>query len=312
VIVALTGGIGGAKLVLGLARVLPPEELAVVVNTGDDFEHFGLSISPDIDTVVYTLAGLANREYGWGRQDETWSFMETIGQLGGPTWFRLGDRDLAMHIARTQRLRAGETLSAITADLARRLGVAQRILPMSDDPVRTELLTETGWMDFQDYFVGRQSQPRISAIRFRGAEAARASPDFLAALADERIRGVAICPSNPLISVDPILAIPGVREALAACRAPVVAVSPVIGGKAVKGPTVKMMAELGLEASARAVAARYGELIDGFVLDHADAADASAIRQRVTLAATLMTTLEDREALARVTLNAVAAIGPKA
>ncbi len=298
-VVALSGGVGGAKLVLGLSRVLPPGELLVVCNTGDDFEHLGLSISPDIDTVLYTLAGLANAELGWGRQDESWAFMETLAAIGGETWFRLGDRDLAVHVERTRRLLAGEDLSAITAALCARLGIAARVVPMTDHRVRTRVRTEDGWIAFQDYFVRQQCRPVVRQIAFSGADEARPQPEFFAALRHERLRAVVICPSNPFISVEPILALPGVRSALAACRAPVVAVSPIIAGRAVKGPTAKMMAELGLDASAAGVAARYGDLLDGYVVDHADAADVPG----ATAAQTLMKTIADREGLARVVLE---------
>ena len=307
-IIALSGGVGGAKLALGLSRILPQEDLLVVVNTGDDFEHLGLSISPDIDTVAYTLSGLANRELGWGRHDETWSFMETMEALGGETWFRLGDRDVALHVERTRRLRMGEKLSAVTDALCRKMGIAQRILPMSDDPVRTRLLTDAGWLDFQEYFVHRRCEPVVSKLEFAGAAQAQAHPDFLAALADPRLEAVVICPSNPFISVEPILAIPGVRDAMVACAAPIIAVSPIIAGRAVKGPTAKMMTELGLDASAGSVAARYADLLDGYVIDHADMSEVVSIDARVTLAQTLMTTLEDREALARIVLDAAAVL----
>lgn len=306
-VVALSGGVGGAKLALGLARVLPPQDLLVVANTGDDFEHLDLSISPDIDTLMYTLAGLANLELGWGRRDETWSFMETIGALGGESWFRLGDRDLAVHVERTRRLRAGQTLSAVTADFCRRVGVLAKVLPMSDDRVRTRVRIEDGWIEFQEYFVHRQCQPMVRELAFDGAGTARAQPEFLAALADPGLRAVVICPSNPFISVEPILALPGVRAALAACGAPVVAVSPIIGGRAVKGPTAKMMAELGLDPSAAGVAARYGDLLDGYVLDEADAESVTGLP--VVVAQTLMKTLADREGLARIVLDAADAIG---
>ena len=307
-IIALSGGVGGAKLALGLSRILPPADLLVVVNTGDDFEHLGLSISPDIDTVTYTLAGLANREVGWGRHDETWSFMETMEALGGETWFRLGDRDVALHVERTRRLRAGESLSAVTDDLCRRLGVGPRVLPMSDDPVRTRLLTDDGWIDFQDYFVHRRCEPVVKELDFHGAATARAHPDFIAALASPALQAVVICPSNPFISVEPILAIPGVRAALAGCKAPVIAVSPIIAGRAVKGPTAKMMTELGLDPTAGTVAQRYADLLDGYVIDHADMAEVVSIDARVTLAQTLMTTIEDREALAKTVLDAAAVL----
>jgi LPPG:FO 2-phospho-L-lactate transferase len=303
-VIALSGGVGGAKLALGLSRVLPGDDLLVIANTGDDFEHLGLCISPDIDTVMYTLAGLANRELGWGRHDETWSFMETLETVGGETWFRLGDRDLAVHVERTRRLRAGESLSAITADLCRRLGVGPRVLPMSDDPVRTRVRTDEGWIDFQDYFVRRRCEPVVHELAFHGAEAARAHPDFMAALTDPALKAVVICPSNPFISIGPILALPGVRDALAQCAAPVIAVSPIIGGRAVKGPTAKMMTEFGTTPSASAVAHRYADLIDGYVVDFADMDQVAAIGPRVTLGQTMMTTLADREALARTVLGA--------
>jgi LPPG:FO 2-phospho-L-lactate transferase len=303
-VVALSGGIGGAKLALGLSRVLPGDELLIVANTGDDFEHLELNVSPDLDTLMYTLAGVANPETGWGRSDETWSFMAALEEIGGENWFRLGDRDLATHVERTRRLRAGETLSAVTAGLCRRLGVMPRVLPMSDDPVRTRVLTETDWIDFQDYFVRQQCRPVVRRLAFAGAEAARAHPDFLAALRRPDLRGVVICPSNPFISVEPILALAGVRDALVSCAAPVIAVSPIIGGRAVKGPTAKMMAELGLQVSAATVAQRYADLLDGYVVDHEDAESVAGIATRVFLAGTLMTTLDDREALAQVVLAA--------
>ena len=307
-IIALSGGVGGAKLALGLARVMPPEDLVVVVNTGDDFEHLGLSISPDIDTVTYTLAGIANRELGWGRHDDTWSFMDTIETLGGETWFRLGDRDVALHVERTRRLNAGEKLSSVTADFRRRLGIRSRVVPMSDDPVRTRLRTEEGWLDFQEYFVHRRCEPVVRELLFQGAGAARAHPDFLAALADPSLRAIVICPSNPFISVEPILAIPGVRQAMIDSSAPVIAVSPIIAGQAVKGPTAKMMKELGLDPSAGTVAHRYHDLLDGYVIDHADMSEVVSIDARVTLAQTLMRTMEDREALARTVLDAAAVL----
>jgi len=297
-VVALSGGIGGAKLALGLRNVLPADRLLVVANTGDDFEHLGLSISPDIDTLTYVLSGLDNPVLGWGRRDETWSFMETIGALGGETWFRLGDRDLALHVERTRRLGTGETLSQITADMCRRLGVPSHVLPMSDDRVRTRLRCNEGWIDFQDYFVRRQCQPVVRELAFEGADKARPQPDVLLALKGE-VRSVVICPSNPFISIEPILAVPGLRDALIACNAPVVAVSPIVGGRAVKGPTAKMMQELGLAVSSASVAKRYDGLIDGYVVDRADAA---GISSKLHIAPTLMTTLADKEALARTVL----------
>ena len=307
-IIALSGGVGGAKLALGLSRILPPDELMVVVNTGDDFEHLGLSISPDIDTVTYTLSGLANREVGWGRHDETWSFMETMESLGGETWFRLGDRDVALHVVRTRRLRGGESLSAVTDDLCKRLGIGPRVIPMTDDRVRTRLLTDAGWLDFQDYFVNRKCEPVVRELAFEGAAEATPHPAFMAALTDPKLQAVVICPSNPFISVEPILAIPGVRDALVACKAPIIAVSPIIAGRAVKGPTAKMMAVVGLDPSAGSVAHRYADLLDGYVIDHADMAEVVSIDARVTLAQTMMTTMEDRESLARTVLDAAAVL----
>ena len=301
-IVALSGGIGGAKLALGLSRVLDPARLLIVANTGDDFEHLGLAISPDIDTLLYTLAGLDNPILGWGRGDESWACMDTLETLGGETWFRLGDRDLALHLARTARLRAGETLSAVTDDLRRRLGIGARILPASDDPVRTRLDTDQGTLEFQEYFVHRRCAPAVRAIAFAGAATARPLPAVIAAIA--AAEAVVICPSNPFISIDPILAVPGLRAALHATPAPVVAVSPLIGGRAVKGPTAKMMAELGLPVTARAVAAHYAGLLDVFVADPEDAAALDGIGPRVVAAPTLMHTRADKEALARAVLAA--------
>jgi LPPG:FO 2-phospho-L-lactate transferase len=303
-VVALSGGIGGAKLALGLYRVLPPGELIVVANTGDDFEHLGLSISPDIDTLLYTLARIDNPEAGWGRRNETWTFMAALETLGGETWFKLGDGDLATHVERSRRLAAGETLSQITDDFRCRLGITAQLLPMSNDRVRTRLLSEEGWLDFQDYFVRRRAAPVVRKIVYAGAERAQVNPDFLAALAQNDLDAVVICPSNPFLSIDPILSVPGVRDALRACRAPVVAVSPIIGGKAVKGPTAKIMAELGLPVDAAAVARHYEDFLDVLITDDGDAREVEGIGIQVTSSNTLMLTIEDREALARAVLAA--------
>jgi LPPG:FO 2-phospho-L-lactate transferase len=303
-IVALSGGIGGAKLALGLSRILPPEDLLVVANIGDDFEHLGLHVSPDIDTLLYTLAGLDNPTLGWGRADETWHFMETLRTLGGADWFALGDRDLAVHVERTHRLRQGQSLSAITAHFARRLGIKIRILPVSDDPVRTKLQTAAGWLEFQEYFVHQRCQPVVQGFSYDGAAQARPQAEVMAALRDPRLRAVVICPSNPYLSIDPMLAIPAFRTALAQCQAPVIAVSPIIGGRAVKGPTAKLMAELGLAPSTQAIGAHYGDLLDILVIDPVDETG-TALGAQMVVAPTLMTTLADREALARVVLGAV-------
>jgi LPPG:FO 2-phospho-L-lactate transferase len=299
---ALSGGVGGAKLSLGLARLLD-ERLTIIVNTGDDFEHLGLHISPDIDTTLYTLADLVNPETGWGRRDENWNFMAAIAKLDGPSWFRLGDGDLAMHVERTHRLRAGETLTAITSHLASCLGVSARVLPMSDDLVRTTVESDMGVLAFQEYFVREQCRPRASAIRFEGASSARPAPAVLDALAAPDLAGVIICPSNPYLSVDPILAVPGFASALNACAAPVIAVTPLIGGKAVKGPTAKIMQEFGLKSDAVTIAQHYAGLIDGFVLDGEDAKDEGRIEMPVRVANTLMRSLDDKLALARECLR---------
>jgi len=302
-VLALSGGIGGAKLTLGLSRVVPAEQLIVIANTGDDFEHLDLAISPDLDTLMYTLSGLADPDKGWGRRDETWTFMAALGALGGETWFQLGDGDLATHVERTRRLAAGETLSQITADFCRRVGIGPRILPMSDDRVRTKLRCAEGVLDFQDYFVRRRAAPAVHEVIYDGAGSARPQPKFMAALADPHLRAVIVCPSNPFLSVDPILALPGVRARLAACAAPVSAVSPIIGGRAVKGPTAKMMQELGLPVTAAAVGQHYAGLIDGYVIDESETDDVALPNVCVVKAATLMSSLADREALARAVLS---------
>lgn len=303
-ILALAGGVGGAKLAAGLQTALDaPADLLTVVNTGDDFEHLGLHISPDLDTVTYTLSGRANPETGWGLAGETWRFLDALAALGGEDWFRLGDRDLATHVERTRRLRAGETLSRVTSDLSGRLGVPSRIAPMCDEPVRTVVETGAGDLPFQEYFVRRACEPAVRGLRFEGARSARMSAAFASALADPALEAVVVCPSNPYLSVDPILAVPGAREALARCAAPVVAVSPIVGGRAIKGPAAKIMRELGVEASAAAVADRYRDLLDGFVLDETDRALARAIESagagvRVRVERTVMRTGEDRVRLA--------------
>jgi LPPG:FO 2-phospho-L-lactate transferase len=301
-ILALSGGIGGAKLALGLQSVLEPGQLTVAVNTGDDFEHLGLAICPDLDTTLYTLAGLANPELGWGRAEESWNFMGELARLGGEVWFRLGDKDLALHIERTRRLAAGEPLESVIAALASRLGIATHLVPMSGDCVRTVVETDEGTLGFQHYFVRRRCVPAIRAIRYEGAERARAAAAAVGALEGSRFAAVVICPSNPYLSIDPILAIPGWRSALAARKVPVIAVSPLIAGEAVKGPTAKIMRELGLEVSPLTIAKHYAPLIDGFVLDEADADLAARFDLPVEVAPTLMRSLADKEGLARAVL----------
>ena len=307
-VLALSGGVGGAKLALGLYRILPPDSLTIVANTGDDFAHLGLQISPDLDTLLYTLSGNDNPELGWGRRGETWTFMAALEALGGDTWFRLGDGDLATHVERTRRRHSGEPLSVIIDDFRRRLGIDARLLPMSDDKVRTRVRTPEGWLDFQDYFVRLRCQPVVTELCFEGAMTATAHADFLGAMADPRLRAVVICPSNPFISIDPILAVRGVRDALRRCPKPVVAVSPIVAGQAVKGPTAKMMAELGLPVDAATPARHYGDLIDLYIADEADAAAVAGLDMPVVLTKTLMQSLADREALARTVLAAAARI----
>lgn len=305
-ILALSGGVGGAKLAAGLAAVLPPERLTIVVNTGDDFEHLGLTVCPDIDSVVYALAGLNDTVRGWGVADESWRTMERLGALGEATWFNLGDRDMAMHLARSWRLRVGETLSAVTARLADALGTGSKVVPMSDAPVRTQIETEAGWLDFQQYFVREQCRPAARAIRFAGLPALP-SPGFAEAMARPDLAAVILCPSNPFLSVDPILAVAGVRAALGARKVPFVAVSPLVGGQSLKGPLGKLLSELGHENSNRAIAQHYAGLIDHLIIDEADAADAEGLRTMgicATVTPTVMYDAADRERLARVALSA--------
>ena len=303
-VLALTGGIGGAKLALGFAKVLEPHQISFVVNTGDDFEHVGFHVSPDVDTLVYTLAGEANVDSGWGRRDESWHFMDAARQLGIETWFRLGDRDLALHVYRRQRLAQGATLTEITREICQRLGVAQTVLPMSNDPVRTRVLTPDGSLAFQHYFVRDRCQPAVTAFEFHGIEDAAINPHIqvLVSTSSDDLGAIVICPSNPFVSVDPILNLPGMRELLKSASVPIIAVSPIVGGQAIKGPTAKMMRELNIPASATAVARHYRELITGFVLDECDANHESEVADlglATTVTQTVMSSLDDRIALAR-------------
>ena len=299
-VVVLSGGVGGARMARGLARALGnPARLTVAVNTADDFVHLGLAISPDLDTVLYTLAGIENPAQGWGRADETWSFMEALEKLGGETWFRLGDKDLALHLFRTQALAQGRALSAVTAELCRRFDIGVEVLPMTDDRVATVVETEEGSLAFQDYFVRRRCQPKIKGFRFIGADDAKPLPRLLERFKDPALGAVVIGPSNPFVSIAPILGIPGVRAALEACMAPIVAVSPLVGGAAVKGPAAKMIAELGQAPSVAWVAEHYADLIDGIVVDEADREAAGKIRgPRVRIAKTVMRSDADRATLA--------------
>ncbi|HSG42250.1 MAG TPA: 2-phospho-L-lactate transferase [Anaerolineales bacterium] len=297
-IVALAGGVGGAKLAHGLAQVLPPEDLTVIVNTGDDFEHYGLYICPDLDTVCYTLAGLANPETGWGRMDETWNMIENASTLGGPDWFRLGDKDLGTHLERTRRLNEGNSLVQITSDFCKAWGIEHTVLPMSDQPVRTMVDTDEGELAFQEYFVYRRCEPRVKGFRFENADKAEPAPGVKEAI--QLADAVIFCPSNPWVSIDPVL------KVIQKIDNPVIAVSPIIGGKTVKGPAAKMYRELGIEPSAFAVANHYRDLLTGFVMDQADAQLIESVKglniqTRVTN--TLMNSLEDRRQLAVNTLD---------
>jgi LPPG:FO 2-phospho-L-lactate transferase len=300
-ILAITGGVGGAKLALGLSHLLSPEEVVFAVNTGDDFQHLGLEICPDLDTLTYTLAGLANPDTGWGRRDETWNFLEALETLGGEAWFQLGDKDLALHVTRSRMLDQGHSRTEIAAAIGKALGVRHRMLPMSDDAVRTTVHTADGALSFQHYFVRDRCAPAVTGFEFQGAEAARPSPEILAWL--EGADGVVICPSNPFVSVDPMLSIPGMRQALIEAPAPVVAVSPIVGGAALKGPAAKMMRELNLPATADQVADHYRGLLDGFVLDAQDADRANQVDVPAIVAQTVMLTLRDRIDLAQTVLD---------
>lgn len=305
-IVLLSGGIGGAKLALGLDRILPAGTLTIIANIGDDFRHLGLAISPDIDTLVYTLAGLVDQQTGWGREDESWHFMAELERLGAETWFRLGDRDLAVHVERTRRLEAGETLATVTREICQRLGIGSRIVPASDRRVQTRVVTEAGVLAFQDYFVQRHAEPMVSELRFIGAEEATPPATAVAALRDPALQAIIIAPSNPWLSIDPMLAIAALRSTLEQATVPRIAVSPLVGGKAVKGPTAKLMAELGLPVTQASIARHYRGLIDGLILDHVDEQEAAAVEAlgiRVATTATVMHDLEDRKALARFTLE---------
>lgn len=310
-ILALAGGVGGARLAHGLAASLPPEELTIVVNTGDDFEHLGLHISPDIDTVTYTLAGLNNPQLGWGLTGESWAFMGALKRLGGADWFHLGDQDMATHVERTWRLKT-QPLSAITADFCARLGVRHRVAPMTDDPVRTMVETDDGQLAFQDYFVRRHCAPRFRSVSFSGLETASPSVALLAALADPGLSAIVICPSNPLLSIRPILGLPGIAELLSQRRVPVVAVSPFIGGQAVKGPAAKIMHELNLPVTPVGLLSFYGDLLDGMVIDRADVDLADSLTGPAVLVTdTLMRDHADQERLAGETLDFARALAPR-
>jgi LPPG:FO 2-phospho-L-lactate transferase len=309
VIVALAGGVGGAKMAQGLQAVLPPGDLTVVVNTADDFELYGLCISPDLDTVMYTLAGIADPVNGWGVAGDTRHTLDAIARYGQEPWFLLGDQDFATHILRTNRLRAGTPLSAVTAELAAALGIASRIVPMTDDRVATLIDTPSGRLEFQDYFVGRRQSDDVLGVAFAGIERATAHADALAAIREAA--AVVIAPSNPIVSVAPILATPGMREVLVDASVPVVAVSPIVGGRALRGPAAQMLATLGHEVSVLGVAQLYAGLIDGLVIDEVDRELAPAVElvgARVLVTETVMGNEADRRRLAAEVLDFAASL----
>lgn len=297
----LSGGVGGAKLVAGMAATLAAEQLEVIANTGDDFQHLGFTICPDIDTLLYTLSGQANPATGWGIADESWQFMDALEKLGGETWFRLGDRDLATHILRRELLTKGMPLDEVTACLAESMGISVTLHPMSNDPVRTHIETTDELLEFQDYFVRRQAKPVATAIHCTGGDAAAAAAGALRAFNAENLQAIIISPSNPWLSIAPIMSVSGIKSSILKSRVPVVAVSPVVAGKAIKGPTAKLMKELGLEPGVVAIAEHYCDLIDGLVIDEQDAQHKSAIEQlgiKVGITNTIMNNLQDKQNLA--------------
>lgn len=306
------GGVGGAKMAAGLAAVLPAADLQVVVNVGDDFVFCGLHISPDLDTVMYTLAGLNDQDRGWGLRDESWKVSQCLSRLGGPAWFRLGDADLATHLTRTDRLSRGLSLSEVSEELCRAFGVAQPVSPITDAPVRTRIQTSQGLLDFQDYFVRHGAEPAASAILYAGADSACLAPAVAACLRSSRLEAIVLAPSNPWLSIGPMLALPEARSALEATGLPVLAVSPIIGGRAVKGPAAKLMGELGFEVSAYGVAKYYENLITHYVIDTVDAHLADRIRDlgmQVLVTDTLIPSIEQQQRLAGEMLRAVSTGG---
>lgn len=309
-ITAMAGGIGASKFLLGLSRVMPSEKITIIANTGDDIELFGLRICPDIDTITYTLGGVINDKTGWGLMDDTFECLRWLAQYGEAAWFNIGDRDLATHIFRTNQLRIGRSLSEVTDSVRRALGIRPTILPMTDAYTPTRVLTDEGEMHFQEYFVRRRCEPRVREIRFDNIDAAEPAPGVVRAILDAD--AVIICPSNPFISIGPILAVPGVREALLETRATVVAITPIIGGRALKGPAADMLRDLGHEVSAHGVAAMYGDLLDVFILDSADARlkpEIAASGMRVLMTDTVMNTPEKKIELARLVIEAVSGAG---
>ena len=303
---AISGGVGGAKLVLGLSHVLDTEQLIVVVNTGDDFQHLGLFVSPDIDTLIYTLSGLSNRELGWGRQDEHWNFMQACEELGMETWFRLGDKDLALHLFRTQCLAQGLTLSEVTRELCKRFNINTQIVPMSDDSIRTFVDTTEGTLPFQEYFVKHRCEPEVIELEYKGVDNAQMSSSFDQSLDDPALQAVIICPSNPFLSVQPILSLPNVRKKLKEIRQPVIIVSPIVEGQALKGPTGKIMKELGFDCDVSGIVDYYADIADGIIIDNKDSTYREKIESRgvkVHTSNIVMQSLQDRKDLAKETIQ---------
>ncbi len=301
-VAVLSGGVGGARFVRGLVDVVDPEGVTVVGNVGDDLEILGLHVSPDLDSILYTLAGLGDEERGWGRADETWNALDTVERLGGSSWFRLGDRDLGLHLVRTEALRAGEPLSAVTAELARRAGLAVRLLPATDDELRTWIETPAGTFPFQVWFVERGHRDEVDAVRYEGASAARPAPGVIEAIESADV--ILFAPSNPYVSIGPILAVRELEEAIRGRRVPAVAVSPLIGGRAVKGPADRMLARMAGGTTPAHVASCYGDLIDVLVVDEADAHDLENLAVRPVVAKTLMSDGDARRRLAETVLAA--------
>lgn len=305
-VLALSGGVGGAKLCRGLTAVLNAEQLTIAANTADDFDYWDLRICPDLDSVMYALADLNDEERGWGLRDETWRTLIAMRRLGGDEWFQIGDQDLATHMLRTQLLRAGQSLSAATKQIAAGLGVTHTLLPMSEQAVATKVSTDQGWLDFQEYFVRDKCQPEVRGLRFEGADTAQLNPLLKNVLQDDELAAIVVCPSNPFVSIDPILSLPDCVGLLKEASAPIIAVSPIIAGRAVKGPAAKMMRELDMPATALAVAEYYGDLLDGYVLDESDVEysdDIAAMGIKVCVAPTLMTDLPSKTALAERVLS---------
>lgn len=299
---ALSGGVGGAKLALGLSQVLTPQALTIAVNVGDDFEHLGLPIWPDLDTVLYTLADLANPNQGWGRHEETWQVLQELKTFDGPDWFLLGDKDIALHLLRRHLLDQGMAPSDVAVELCRRLGVLHRVFPITDQTIRTWVNTDEGWLEFQRYFVGRRAEPTLLALEFRGANSAVIAPQVQAALNNPNLAGIILCPSNPYLSIAPMLAVPGLRQQLANHPAPVIAVSPIVAGQALKGPAAKIMAELGVNPTATVINDLYSDFVDLVIIDDADKALSKPESQLIS-APTVMRTLADKTRLATLCIE---------